>query len=679
MDRRIVKTAFFVLFLGTVWLAASAFGLLHAQSRLDSLQRLEPVEIRAKRVGMREENRVTPMQRLQQEDLQRLHPLQVGEALKQFAGVNVKDYGGVGGMKTVSVRSLGAAHTAVSYDGVLLSDAQNGQIDVGKVFLDQVKSMSLFNGQSGSIFLPARNFSSAALLQIDTYSLPDFDSLPNFSFGFDFGSFALLSPSFSMQRRWGRRFGLAVRARFDYVRGDYPFDLDLGGTTQHLRRDNTDVTSGNTELNLYYLLSDKHRIDLKLYYFGSERGLPGAVIYYYKASAQRLEDQNFFGVLKHTWQISPRWVQQNVLKYSFLYNRFVDPESLSSQSTDDRYRQNEVYLSSVTKYETSVKGLEFSASLDAAFNSLDANLVNFPFPDRTSLWFNMAGKYSHPYLEVMLNGLTSAFFDRVRSGSRPEDKARFSPFASVAVFPLGNRVWNLRVFYKDIFRVPTFNDLYYSRVGNTGLLPEKAKQLDVGTEIDVDLPGRIWHLAVSADFYRNWVEDKIVAYPTTNLFIWSMMNLDKVAITGTDITVKAGSALGTKGLASRFRFDLQASYTWQHAVDVTDPGNGTYGHQVAYTPEHSGSVSASWGFPYGELSYRLLLCGERYALNENIPENRLSPYAEHSIGVNFRFSVRKVGLEVGLDWLNFTGTVYEVVLNYPMPLANYRVHLRCSF
>ena len=51
-------------------------------------------------------------------------------ALKRFAGVQVKDYGGVGGMKTVNIRGLGAGHTGVTYDGVQVGDCQSGQVDL---------------------------------------------------------------------------------------------------------------------------------------------------------------------------------------------------------------------------------------------------------------------------------------------------------------------------------------------------------------------------------------------------------------------------------------------------------------------------------------------------------------------------------------------------------------------
>lgn len=663
-------------------LPSMAYSQVSHISFADTVHQLHAVEVRAKRLREGSEGVVTPMQKIQGLELQRLHPLQVADAVRQFSGVNVKDYGGVGGMKTVSVRSLGAAHTAVSYDGILLSDAQNGQIDLGKIFLDRVRSISLHNAQSGTIFAPARNFSAASLIEIETYSMPDFDTVSEWTASLSYGSFLSVSPSVSFQRKIGPKLGISAMGRYDFTRGDYPFWIDLGGEKQRLRRDNSDVMSGNMEFNLYAQPSQRHRLDWKVYYYGSERGLPGAVIYYYKASAQRLEDQNLWTTLKHTWQISPWVTQKNSFKFNFSYNRFTDPESLSSRPVDDRYFQKELYLSSANLFRTPVRGLSFSSSLDVAFNFLDANVPELPAPWRTSLWFNVAGRYTHRYLEVVANALGSAFMDRVSSGIQPEDKIHLSPFVSVAGFPLGNRSLVVRMFYKDIFRVPTFNDLYYGRIGNVRLRPEKARQLNLG--VSYILPSKVGQLSglqleASADVYRNWVKDKIVAYPTTNLFVWSMMNVDQVEITGLDLSLKTGSYFGKTGLARRFFWQCQASYTLQDALDKTDPEGATYNHQVAYTPRHSGSATWVLGMPYVELTYRLTFSGRRYSLNQNLDENCLSPYIEHNLGLVFRIRLAGVDWELGADWLNFTNEVYEVVKNYPMPLSNYRLHLRCRF
>lgn len=100
----------------------------------------------------REVRSMAPTQTLSKEELKSLNALQVSDAVKHFAGVTVKDYGGIGGLKTVSLRSLGAEHTAIGYDGIAVSDCQTGQIDIGRFSLDKVDRLSLSNGQNDNIF-----------------------------------------------------------------------------------------------------------------------------------------------------------------------------------------------------------------------------------------------------------------------------------------------------------------------------------------------------------------------------------------------------------------------------------------------------------------------------------------------------------------------------------------------
>ena len=116
----------------------------------------------------REVRSTAPLQVFSKDALKNLHALQVSDAVKHFAGVTVKDYGGIGGLKTVSIRSLGAQHTAVGYDGITLTDCQTGQIDIGRFSLDNVDRLSLNNGQSDNIFQPARFSASAGILNIQT-------------------------------------------------------------------------------------------------------------------------------------------------------------------------------------------------------------------------------------------------------------------------------------------------------------------------------------------------------------------------------------------------------------------------------------------------------------------------------------------------------------------------------
>ena len=139
---------------------------------------------------------VIPAQTLSGTRLQGLNSHSVADAIRYFSGVQIKDYGGVGGVKTVDIRSMGTNHMGVFYDGIQLGNAQNGQIDLGKFSLDNIDEISLYNGQKSQIFQPARDFGSAGTIYIRTHR-PRFEEgkTDNFNITLRTGSFGLANPS----------------------------------------------------------------------------------------------------------------------------------------------------------------------------------------------------------------------------------------------------------------------------------------------------------------------------------------------------------------------------------------------------------------------------------------------------------------------------------------------------
>ena len=65
---------------------------------IDTLLSLSNVVVTAPKISQ------TPYQELKGEQLQLVSTTTVADALKYFAGVQIKDYGGLGGVKTVNVR-----------------------------------------------------------------------------------------------------------------------------------------------------------------------------------------------------------------------------------------------------------------------------------------------------------------------------------------------------------------------------------------------------------------------------------------------------------------------------------------------------------------------------------------------------------------------------------------------
>lgn len=137
-----------------------------------------------------------PTQLLTGQELEKLNSLSVADAIRYFSGVQLKDYGGVGGIKTINVRSLGSAHTAVFYDGMTVGNAQNAQVDLSKYSLDNIEAIELYNGQKSSIFQPARGFFSSNTLYLRSKT-PRFekDEQRHIKASFKTGSFGLVNPS----------------------------------------------------------------------------------------------------------------------------------------------------------------------------------------------------------------------------------------------------------------------------------------------------------------------------------------------------------------------------------------------------------------------------------------------------------------------------------------------------
>lgn len=651
------------------------------QERLDTNKVYQIGEVTVCENYRRSEIRSTaPLQILSSKNIEQLNALQVSDAVKYFTGVSVKDYGGIGGLKTVSVRSLGASHTAVSYDGITISDCQTGQIDIGRFSLDNVDMLSLNNGQSDQIFQPARLFASASVLNIKTLT-PHFQQDENYKgkVAFKGGSFGLINPSFYHQHKLSKHYSVTLSGEYLGANGEYPYTLHYGQTnndsTSREKRNNTDVNNLRFETSVY--ADYEHtRAYLKYYLYNSERGLPGATIFYNtdNFSSQRLWDRTQFlqGHLEHdfTALIS---AQINT-KYNRAYMRYLDPTYLNTLGKEDaRYTQQEYYLSASVLYRA-FDNLSFDISSDIFYNVLDANQIDFSYPKRTTNLNVIAAKYVDEHFLATASLLHTQTFEKVESGKSAKNQNRFSPFMSISYKPFTQQDLRFRLFYKNIFRLPTFNDLYYSRVGNPDLKPEDTHQYNLGLTYSTSIGERFPLLSATVDIYHNDVKNKIVAFPSKNIYTWTMLNYGKVAIDGMDITLE-----GSLAITPKTALILGGTYTYQRSVNTTDPNGRTYKHQIPYTPRTSGSAKAALETSYATLAYTVIFSGDRFTVNQNYAENRISGYQDHSLSLNIPLKFFKNNFNLQVECLNIANTNYEVVRYFPMPGRSFRATLTWKY
>lgn len=613
----------------------------------------------------------TLVQAVDHSDIERLGMHELFEAVRSFAGVNIRDYGGIGGIKTVSIRSLGSQHTAVSYDGLAISNIQSGQVDLSRFSLDNIEQVSLSIGQSDNIFQTARLFASAGALEIKTVR-PQFDDAPvNIAMKMRFASFGTYNPYLMYQQRLGRKWAMSINGDWLTSKGEYPFVQQNGSATTTLIRKNGDVNNVRGDVNLYGDFGRKGTLTLKGNYYYSERGLPGSVVLYNEDARERLWDRNAFAQARYEVSLGEKWALQSSLKYSYAWNRYMDfNEKYAGGQVEDLYTQQEYYGSVATRYQLSEK-IHFTLAEDLFLNTLDSSIPECPFPSRWTSLTALAGQYKDARLILTGSLLGTMTSEKVKTGTAAPSRQRLSPALSLSYKIFSDRNIRVRVSYKNVYRIPTFNDLYYNRVGNVNLKPERASQYNLG----VTWSGQavvIDYANISVDGYYNKVKDKIVAIPT--LFIWKMMNMGEVAIAGTDINLSA-----TKRFGSDMELILSGNYSYQYAVNVSDPESKTYKHQIPYTPRHSGNVNLSWINRWVNVGYLLTMVGDRYALPQNIEANRIDGYAEHTVSFNRTFEFWGIDLRLQVEVINLTDCMYDVIQYYPMPGRNYRLTIQIKF
>ena len=628
----------------------------------DSLQYLLPEVDAVEAVLPQAVTSAVPLQRVSREDIMRLGFDGVADVLKYMSGVNVRDYGGVGGLKTVSVRGMGAKHTAVSYDGVVVSDAQSGVVDIGRFPLNNLSAVTLAIGQGGDGALrSAREHSASALLSLRTLYV---DSTMT-DIAVQGGSFGYAGASVYHRYKSKGKWGLAFNGNYLRSDGAYPFTLVNSGLESREKRRDGDIDAFTLEANADAGVGGG-MLDTKLYCYVSERGLPGAVNLYNKENRERLWNRNLFAQARYRCPLGKVWDLQALLKYDYNYTRYreISANYASGEQLDVNV-QNEAYTSLAVGCSP-LRGLNLSLAADAAYAMLENNFENSKAPRRFSSWVAATAEYELCRFRFAVSLLATSVADEVRNGEGMPYFFRLSPSFSVVVAPWGNNLLHLRASVKDVARVPTFADLYYLRLGNVGLKPEKATQCNVGAMLHLAGSGVFRNVVLTFDGYYNNVRDKIVALPT--MYVWRMVNFGKAEIWGADASVSLRLAM-----ARRVALVLDANYSFQYAVDVTDVSAKNYRHQIPYTPRNSGSLTMSLENPIVNVSYLLSAVGERYMLPQNTVKNRMQGYLEHSFSLNRTFSLHGVGLRLQTELLNVTGKQYEVIKNYPMPGFQWRL------
>lgn len=592
------------------------------------------------------------------------------ELMLFLPGVSMRDYGGLGGIKTVSLRGLATAHTGFFVEDIRLLNMQSGAVDLSLIPARLLRSVTFIQGQdfgtqsSAAAFSFAGNF-SASIFGEQKEPLSVQASIIS-------GSFGLVSPQVRVDKKV-RNHHFFLYAEHTKQTGNFPFESRNGIITEQLIRENTDVNSLHTWAGYHY---ENKKLSAKLIsnFVESERGLPPATIFYTSPPEQRLtnRDRSLQGSIRY--KLSPRVNTQVGFKLDRSFLNFLDPSFLNSTGgINDTYTLQNAYGFLNINFALLPNFILFGSS-DFTNQALESSRVSLGNPDRNQFQQVVGVKYHTKLVELELNALytLATDYNSLLEVNRTQDFVAPALRATKVLLKKNVHYINITTTARQFFRMPGFNEMFFSAIPSVNLMPEEVSHLSLGAGFGSAVK-KIKYTGQINAFYEE-TKNKIVFMPTQNLFIWNARNFGHVISRGLEFALQA-----TYEVSNAAKVSLFSNGTLMQARDFTDPEARNFRHQLPYLPVFSGTFGGTvhWGNYQFFAAHQL--SGGRYALPQNIQANYLPGFNQFDAGLTRFFTLGNYGASVRIDVLNLFDNQYFVINNFPMPGRHYRFTLNLNF
>ncbi|RMF34330.1 MAG: TonB-dependent receptor [Chlorobiota bacterium] len=586
-----------------------------------------------------------PTAQITRHELERLPAATVADAVQGLPGVFVRNYGGLGGLKTISVRGATASQTAVVLEGIRLNAVANGLVDLGQLPTALLETITIERGSRSAVW-----GANAVGGTVELVLRQPGDGVRTRAAIGAFGErAAAIESSVSL-----RAHTISVLADVQSSRGDYPFTFEEFGTLQRIKRTNGDATLGSGVVRWQWRASPGV-FRFTLFGRSSERGAPGAVLQgAIENAVARLSETEFLALasahLGEGWTIRAAFRAFDQ-RYRDSLARFRGPNG-----ADDRFiaRDAAVVIEppAVVLWKVSV-----APKLEAYANTLRGDLYRFR-AGSSATRLQLGGVIGAQYAQridssaavLLESGVRGDFYSDVPSAVIGLLQARWVK----AHFPLA-----LRMSLSTGYRPPSFNELYYQNFGSLDIRPERSVSVNAGVSYQHE------GAQLELDGFAMWIGDQIIAVPRSAI-TWSVQNAGRVFSRGVEGAFRWGKP----------QWRLSAAGTVQ-LVTYDDRASFTYGKQVLYTPAVLGMfrIERQIGNDLRVLAQANYI-GTRYTQTDNAPRSALPPVGTFDLSVEWLVHIGGVRLAATGELLNALDAEYAIIRNFPMPGRMWRLRLQ---
>lgn len=621
-------------------------------------------EIDVNRVLIKYRNPEDFLPGLERKKIQELQMEDAGQLLQKIAGVHVKSYGGLGGLKSISIRGLGGQHTNFVIDGFSVFPDQTGQVNFGTIQVDNIERITVLSGQKSATTAAAMSAGNSIIIR--TFENAFSTKAHEIRFNQKLGSFGQTDSYFAYKKGDSlNRYFISTSAKYRFSRGNYPYKFENGNEVIESTRTNNQYEDLNLSLSGGYRFNYHTFLNICFRHQLIDQELPGAVILYNSFPDETLFQRNTYAHINLTKYTYEKWSMRIYGSGTINEMNYTDPGYLNEEGIlKSSYLTKTLGGGLNLEYKPNTRW-SFTYHMNHYLSNLRSEQIANGEVQRNHHYSVFSTRFTPADKGEFNVHLSNQIIHENITGDSNRLQFQANPFFEYRSPMLRNNMI-LQFFYRNSFRMPSFNEMYYNNIGNQHLSPEKAHQFSIGAERERSR--NKWEAFNRFSMYANRVNDKIVALPTQNLFLWSFKNIGKVQIFGFDFSSDI-----TYKINELNRFNLSVNYTFQHVIDITDPTSPTFGHQVAYLPRHSGNFDFTYYWKKYGFRASIYSNGIRYSLNENTVYNQMNGFAILDLTVFGKYQFKTNSFNLQFSCKNVLNSSYSFVRNYVMPGRNYLI------
>ena len=567
----------------------------------------------------------------------------LGDILSLHSPVFIKNYG-PSRLSSSAFRGGSASQTAVLWQGFNIQSQTLGQTDFSNLPGFLFEEVSIQYGSSGALW---GSGTVGGSIHLD--NLARFDSGWSGGLNLGFGSFSNVPVSAKIG--FGEeKASFSGKVFNQFSKNDFEHSLPNGETRK----------LPHAELKLFGFLTDYH---FKL----NEKQTLSWHFWYNRANRQipptQLQNANY--------SVQKEASVRNVLEWKMTHKKSVTKIRNAIFSDDFQYDDDTINIHSKNETLSVISEMENDfyltdnqqISLSVQYNFINAKSTGFE-EQKTQNRLAFLGSYS-----LISDNQKGKVTLNLRQEIIDQNAVPFTP--SLGWEYRINSNLNFRGNLARSFRIPTFNDRYWSPSGNPDLESEKGWSEELGLEFKSKIGSS--NLRFSTTVFNRNIKNWIIWLPNGNS-IWSPENILEVWSRGVENELKIEGHFNKTQWLFSGRYDLIYS-TNQKAKFQND---ASLNKQLIYVPNHKASFYIQLKMSWLDVFLNQNFTGKVYTVGDN--SESLDGYGLTNLGISKNIKLKgNQSLRFQFKINNLLDKDYQVVSTFPMPGRHFEAGLSMNF